>query len=107
MMERAQLMRHGVAYTEECVCKSHTRHSCRVCHLLPCLYIGLTVFVSGGQIFENNLQSLNCKPVGVVGCHYRSIRFKRVGNRIYTGSGGKTLGRRHMQIGVYYSHIRH
>ena len=45
MVESTELVRHGVADTQEGVGEGHTRHGGGVGHLLTCLYVGLSVVV--------------------------------------------------------------
>src|SRR5699024_1291525 len=84
VVERAELMSHGVAYAEERVGKRHTGHGSRVRHLLSRYGVGLTVVIRVGEILEDALESLDSKTVGVVGSHDGSVCLESVGNGVDT-----------------------
>jgi len=105
MVERTELVSHRVAYAEEGVGKCHTCHCGGVCHLLTRLYVGQTVVICAGEVFEYHLERLNGKPVGIIGSHYRCISLKRVRDRIYAGGGGESARRGHVEIGIDYRHV--
>ena len=105
MMERAEFVRHRVAYSEECVCESHARHSRGVCHFFTRKHVGLSVVVSARQIFENGFQRFERKTVGVIGRHHRRVRFQRVSYGVDTACGGKSARRAHMEIRVDNCHF--
>ena len=105
VMERAQLMRHGMAYPQESVGKGHARHGGRVGHLFPCFHIGETVVVSPGQILKNGLQRFDRQAVGIIRGHHGGVGFQRVGHGIDAAGGGEAFRRGHMEISIDDRHV--
>ena len=70
VVERAELVSHGVAHAEERVCKRHARHSCGVRHFLTRGNVCLPVFVCPRKILEYCFKRLQRKSVRVVGSHH-------------------------------------
>ena len=105
MVERAKLMSHRMAYAQECVGKSHTRHSCGIRHFFTSNDVCLPVLVSTRQIFEYCFKRFKRKTVGIIGCHNRRIRFEVVAYRVYSGCSRKTFGCAHVEIGIHDSHF--
>ena len=105
VVESTELVSHGVADTEECVCECHTCHRSSVSHLLTCLYVGLTVIVCSGKVLKDHLESAECKTVSVVGCEHCGVSLNCVGYCVDTRSSSESLGSGHMEIGVDDCHV--
>ena len=99
-MEGAQLMRHGVAHTQEGVGEGHTGHGGGVGHLLAGLGIVGAVVIGAGQVLKDDLQGLERQTVGVIGSHHAGIGFQRVGN------GVDTARRRSDRVGAVIMQVR-
>ena len=106
MVERAQLVRHGVAHAQKCVGEGHTGHAGGVCHVLAGFGVLRAVFVGGGQVLENQLQTPQRQTVGVVRGHHGGVGFQGVGHGVDAGGRGQTLGGVHHHVGVHDGHFR-
>ena len=106
-MERAQLMGHRVAHTQERVGKCHTGHGGCVGHLLTSHRIVGAVVVGAGQVLEDHLQRADSQTVGIIGSHHGSVSLQAVGHCVNTGSSSQTLRRSHVEVCVHNRHIGH
>ena len=64
VMERAQLVGHGVAHAQEGVGEGHTGHGGGVGHILSGSGVSGAVLIGGGQILEDQLQRPQCHARG-------------------------------------------
>ena len=106
VMERAQLVRHGVAHAQKCVGERHASHRGGVAHLFAGNRLVLTVVVARGQILENQLSRLLRQTVGEVRRHHGGVGFQRVGQRVDTRGGGQALRRGHHHVSIHNRHLR-
>ena len=107
MVERAQLVRHGVAHAQEGVGERHAGHGGGVGHLLAGLGVVGAVRVGAGQILENHLQALQGQAVGVVGGHHAGDGLQVVRHGVDAAGAGQPPGRVHHHVRVHDGHLGH
>ncbi len=106
MEGRAELVSHRVADTEEGVCERHTGDCGSVVDFLTSFFIDGSVFVSCGQVLEDQAGGFTGKTVGVFGSEDRNTGFESVNQSVDTGVGGKFLRHVHHQTRVDDRHGR-
>ena len=106
MVERAQLVRHGVAHAQKCVGKGHTGHAGGIRHVLAGFGVLRAVFIGRGQVLKNQLQAPQRQTVGVVRGHHGGVGFQGVGHGVDAGGRSQTLGGVHHHVGVHDGHFR-
>ena len=104
VVESAQLMRHGVAYSQERIGECHTGHAGSISHLLTCLYVSRLI-VSSWQVVKHILHGLKCKAVRVIGSHDRSICLKCMGQDVNAGCACQSSWLAHHIISVHNCHV--
>ena len=105
VVERAELMSHGMAHTQEGIGKGHTGHGGGVGHPLPSHRIVSAVVIGAGQIGEDVFQRLEGQAVGIVGGHHGGVGFQSMGHGINAGGRRQALGHGHHHIGVDNRHL--